>query len=275
MRNFSHSYCLGRQLLSYVTWRGLTLALFLCAAPPAIAHQTSLHASIVSIADAPLSITIPGSLHVSPNRGGSIQLKLRNVLDPITGKGVNRANNTAIVDVVINGVAQSLIKNFDLKSGGAQISFPKLDLIRFDLVEIHGAVVKNSEGVSFGTMGLKLPGTPLSSAIIQVQNTPSPITLAPTRDADTKITANGGELSLRLDQILPPDTTNNRVEVEYAVNGGAPVVFSKHFDIVQGIALVKEPLGLATGDIVEVLRIDVYDSNNNRFATLGVRIMNP
>ncbi len=266
---------LSHKLLSRIAWSGLALGLLLGLASPAVAHLTSLNASIVPIAGAPLTIKTPGSVQFSPNRGGRIQLKLRNVIDPMTGKGANSLNNTAAMDVVINGVPQTLMMPFTLKSGNAQIMFPGLNLFAPDLVEIQGLVVKDSNSIPFGTMGLKVPGLHFSSAIIQVQGTPSPITLAPTRDADTTITANSGVFTLRLDAITPAAATNNHVEVEYSVNGGVPVIFQKTFDIANGIGFVSEPLGLVSGDIVEVLRIDVYDANNDRFATLGVRIMSP
>lgn len=266
---------LGHKLPARLAWSGLALGLLLGLASPAVAHLTSLNASIIPIAGAPLTIKTPGSLQFSPNRGGVIQIKLRNVIDPGTGKGANNTGNTAAIDVVINGVPQTLTMPFALKSGNAQIMFPSLNLVAPDLVEVQGLVVKDSSSIPFGTMGLKVPGLHFSSAIIQVHGTPSPITLAPTRDADTTITANSGVFSLRLDQITPRNTSNNRVEVEYSVNGGAPLLFQQNFAIVNGIGLVMQPLGLVNGDIVEVLRIDVYDANNDRFATLGVRIMSP
>lgn len=275
MHSFLHSRRLSRKILSRVTWSSLALGLLLCLASPAAAHLTSLNASIIPIAGASVTIKTPGSLQFSPNRGGRVQLKLRNVIDPMTNKGVNSIGNTADMDVVINGVPQTLMLTFTLKSGNAQIMFPGLNLVAPDLVEVQGLIVKDSNGIPFGTMGLKVPGLHFSSAIIQVHGTPSPLTLAPTRDADTTITANSGVFSLRLDQITPRNTTNNHVEVEYSVNGGAPVAFQKNFDIVNGIGLVAAPLGLVSGDLVEVFRIDVYDSNNDRFATLGVRIMSP
>lgn len=275
MYHFFSPHHAGQGMLVRTFWSSLVLVSLLCVASPAAAHLTSLNASIIPIAGAPVTIKTPGSLQFSPNRGGRIQLKLRNVVNPLTGKGANSTNNTAVIDVVINGVPQTLMLSFSLKSGNAQLMFPGLNLVAPDLVAVQGLIVKDSNGVPFGTMGLKVPGLHFSSAIIQMHGTPSPITLAPTRDADTKITANSGVFSLRLDAIAPANAANNHVEVEYSVNGGAPVLFSKNFDIVNTIGLVMEPLGLVSGDIVEVLRIDVYDSNDDRFATLGVRIMSP
>ena len=267
---------LGRGAISRVTGQGLALVLLLCAPPSAVAHQTSLNGSVIPIAGAPATITVPGSFQFSPNQGGWIRVKLRNVVDPLTGKAITSNGNRISVDVVINGTPQALAVTFPLKSGSAAVSFPGLNLVAPDLVEVHGAVVKNASGVAFGRLGLVHPGVHFSSAIIQVQGTPSAITLAPTRDADTLITATkGGVFSLHLDSITPADAPGNRVELEIAVNGGAPELITRTFDIVDGYASVSEPLGLVNGDVVEVRRIDVYDSNNERFATLGVRIMNP
>jgi hypothetical protein len=42
-----------------------------------------------------------------------------------------------------------------------------------------------------------------------------------------------------------------------------------------GIAEIETPLGLPQGSVVEIRRLDVFDNNAIRFATLGVRIQNP
>jgi hypothetical protein len=121
----------------------------------------------------------------------------------------------------------------------------------------------------------------LSSALVQVDGSASPIMLASTRDADvTFSTARGGLVKVRFDKLHDPggnpiNTLNNKVEMELIVNGGAAQMHHIFFAIVDGFAQVELPLGLSRNDVVETRRIDIFDDNNIRFATLGVRIQSP
>ncbi|MBI3246161.1 MAG: hypothetical protein HYZ50_06610 [Deltaproteobacteria bacterium] len=253
-------------------WSGMVLALLLGGASPAAAHLVNANASLIPVSGVlPAKIVAPGSLQFSPNRGGQIKFKLHGVLNPVTGKAITSVNNSIAVDLVINGVPQTFTATFSIKSGNVQGSFPSLNLLKNDLVEIEGAAVKDSNGVQFGTMGLKHPGLHFTTAVIPVFGVPVDI------DADARIIAsNGGKFILSIELESPPlTTTNNKVELEILVNGAGPLVISKTFDIINGDGFVSEPLGLLAGDIVEVLRIDVYDSSSVRFATAGIRILSP
>ncbi len=120
----------------------------------------------------------------------------------------------------------------------------------------------------------------LSSAMVQVEEG-SFIRIAPSRDADvTWRTKKGGELKVRFDKLKDLsgndiNATGNRLDVEVTINGGAPQVLSFFFDIAHDSGEVDADLGLTAGDLVEIRRIDAYDPNGDRFATLGVRIQNP
>lgn len=272
MLNFFASRRAGQSRLGPTLWSSLVLALLLGGASPAVAHLVNANASLVPVGGVvPAIIIAPGSVQFSPNRGGQIKFKLRGVLDPMTGKAITSVNNTIDVDLVINGVPQTFTATFPIKSGNAIGTFPSLNLLKNDLVEIQGATVKNSVGVPFGTMGLKHPGLHFTTAIIPVFGVPIDI------DADARIIAsNGGKFMIDIELESPPLTRlNNTVELEIAVNGGAPFVVSKTFDILNGDGFAVEPLGLFAGDVVEVLRIDVYDSSATRFATAGIRILSP
>lgn len=122
---------------------------------------------------------------------------------------------------------------------------------------------------------------PLTSAIIQVPDSASPILLAPTRDADVSFLAKkGGMLKVRLDKLRDVNgnlinSVDNMLQLEIVVNGGSPQVRETSFAIERGHAKIETFLGLSQGDIVELRRLDILDSNNIRFATLGVRIQHP
>lgn len=271
MRVFLTSRWPHQRTLSYV----IAMLLGLCAATPVSAHLTSLRARLLPVTGAPILLNPSSQIELTPHRGGESKFKIKGVTDSLTGKPVTAADNTITVDLVINGVSQPQVLTFALTSGRASGSFPSLDLVATDLVEVKGVTLRDQNGALFGVMGVKIPGPPLSSAIIQAFDSPSPIQLAPTRDADVTLkTSHGGVLTVRLDAINPPDASNNRLELEIKVNG-APLPFYPSFDIVDGNAKVEVPLGLTNGDLVEVTRLDLYDAGNVRFATLGVRIMSP
>jgi hypothetical protein len=121
----------------------------------------------------------------------------------------------------------------------------------------------------------------LHSGVIQVHGSTSPILLAPTRDADVALsTKKGGEVKARFESVRDAgggltNATDNRMEFELSVNGGAPEVRQTSFAFVEGQALIKLFLGLSTGDVVAIRRLDFFDRDNIRFATVGVRILNP
>jgi hypothetical protein len=122
---------------------------------------------------------------------------------------------------------------------------------------------------------------PLTSAIIQVHGSPSPILLAPTRDADVSFLAKkGGMLKVRLDKLRDVNgnlihSVNNTLQFEIVVNGGSPQTRETSFVIDHGQAKIETFLGLSQGDIVELRHLNIFDNNNMRFATLGVRIQHP
>jgi hypothetical protein len=263
---------MGRNASWFASLSGVLLATLLSSASPAFAKLVNANASLVPVSGVvPAIIATPGSLQFSPNRGGQIKFKLRRVLDPATLKPINSSNNTIFVDLVINGVPQTVSALFSIKSGNAIGSFPSLNLLKGDLVEIAGASVEDSNNIQFGTIGLQHPGLHYTTAVIPVFGVPIDI------EADARIIAsNGGKFMIGIELESPPLTRlNNTVELEISINGGAPTVVSQTFDIVNGHGAALVPLGLANGAIVEVLRIDVYDSSATRFATAGIRILSP
>lgn len=259
-------------LLIRLCFNSLVLVLLLGGVSSTEAHLVNANVSLVPVAGAtPALIVTPGSLQFSPTRGGQIKFKLRNVLDLVTGKAITSADNTISVNLIINGTPHTLTTLFSLHSGRTQGSFPNLNLLAGDHVEIVGATVKDKNGIQFGAMGVKHPGPHFTTAIIPVFGSAVEI------DADARIIArNGGKFILSIELESPPLTMlNNIVELEVLINGTGPIIISETFDIMNGHGFVTKPLGLSANDIVEVRRIDVFDSNNIRFATAGIHITSP
>ncbi len=253
---------------------------------PAAAHQTSLSATLIAV-DGSVSPVKYGPktnlrLSLSSGNGGKLKFKLKRAVDA-GGNKITALGNTLRMEVILNGVPQSLQFPFDIINGNGKIGKALLGLVRPDIIEILEIVAEDQGGEPFATLGLiagKGPTKALASAIVQVEEG-SFIRVAPTRDSDISIKSKkGGELHVRFDKLRDAlgediNASGNRLELELAVNGVAPIVETFFFDIINDSGEVDENLGLTDGDVVEVLRADVYDPNGDRFATLGVRIQNP
>ncbi len=268
------------------TWRAMTAvlvlagALLLAGAPPAAAHHTSLRVPLVSVGGAvPLRLNGTGQFELLAGRGGEIRFKLSGVRDAASGLPASAAGNRLRVSLVVNGVPRVEEFVFAITKGLVAQVRRRLNLAANDAVEVRGVVLETSGGVAFGTIGIRSTGGKLSSALVNVVTSPSPLELADSRDADVELTGRaGGKLMVRFDRITPPDAPDNRVELEYSVNGGPPTVFtSAAFDIVDefGELVAVVGLGLAPADTVQILRLEVFDENGDPFAALGVRITGP
>ena len=255
-----------------------TAALLWCATP-ATAHHTSLQVPLVPVPGTASLVLLSGPAHIEfiPQHGGEIRFVFSGAKDRTTGKSITALGNTLEIDLVINGIPEQKTFPFDIKGSKARGTLPGLGLAPFDLVEVKAVAMLDHAGNQFGTMGLKYPGPSLSSALIQVFDTPSDLHLALTKDADVALTTmKGGTFTMRLDKVSPAPRAGNKAELEIAKNGGAPIVFEFPFAInSHGVAKVVANLnlGLVAGDVIEIRRIDLFDADGDRFATLGIRIM--
>jgi hypothetical protein len=252
-------------------------ALLAAGAPPALAHHTSLRVPLVSSGGAaPIRLGGTSQFELLAGRGGEIRFKLSGLTDPVTGLPLSLAGNTMRVSLVVNGVPRVEAIPFTITKGRVAQVRRRLNLTTNDAVEVRGVVLEAPGGAPFGTIGIRSTGGKLSSALVNVVSSPSPLELADSRDADVELTGRGGgRMTVRFDRITPADAPNNRVELEYSLNGGAPTVFtSAAFAIVDEFGVITSALGLglSPSDVVQILRLEVFDANGDPFAALGVRI---
>lgn len=119
----------------------------------------------------------------------------------------------------------------------------------------------------------------LVAGIIPVAG-PSTITLVNKHGSDVRIWASPpGELHIEFDRVedgtgLIGTFLNNTLELEITVDGVQRPLHVEFFDILSGTVDVKVPLGLTAHQNVWIDRIDLYDSNGDRFATMGSKIKN-
>jgi hypothetical protein len=268
------------------SWAGaVTLAGLLAFGSPAEAHQTSLNATLTEVVGSPSPIELSSStrakVSLSSSKGGRIRLKLRKTVDSL-GAPIDALGNALELDLVVNGAPQSVSLPFDIENGNGKAELPTLGLVSPDLIEILDIRLVDQNADAFAALGFSVgsgPSKALSSALIQVVGA-SPIFLAATRDADITLrTVLGGLLTARFDKLadifgLPINDAGCEMQLELTVNG-VNDLRTVSFDIIGGDAHIQENLGLSEGDVVEIERIDFYDSGGDRFATLGVRIQNP
>lgn len=254
--------------------------LLVAGAPPAAAHHTSLRVPVVaSGASVPIRITGSAQFELLAGRGGEIRFGMSGAQDAVTGQLVSGAGNTLRVSLTVNGVPRVEEIAFTIVRGRVAPVRRFLGLSANDAVAVQGVVAEAAGGAPFGTIGVRALGARLSSALVNVGASPSPLQLADSRDADVELSGRaGGRLTVRFDRITPPDAPDNRVELEYSVNGGPPAVFtSAAFDIVDEFGVLVAPLGVALGpaDALQIRRLEVLDENGDPFAALGVRITGP
>lgn len=119
----------------------------------------------------------------------------------------------------------------------------------------------------------------LVAGIINVDG-PSPITLVNKHGSDVRIWASPpGELHVEFDRVedgtgLIGTFYNNTLEFEITIDGVPQPMHTEFFDILGGTVDVKVPLGLTGHQNVWINRIDLYDENMDRFATMGSKIKN-
>lgn len=265
---------------------GIAVAIALITPSVADAHITSLKASFIPSAGSTSAVKFGPktgvSLSLSSGKGGVIKMKVKKLVDAVGGK-ISATGNNLRMDVIVKGTAATWLIPFDINNGNAKINNHPLGLFKPDIIEILDIKLQDSSGVAFGEFGFTNgagPNKALASAMVQV-NEGSPIKLADSRDADVTIKAkHGAELKVRFDKLHDGagndiNAAGNRLEVQLLVNG-TPKTENFSFDVVNdsGEVAVSIP-GLGTGDKVEIVKLDAYDSANKRFATLGVRIQNP
>jgi hypothetical protein len=254
--------------------------LLIAGAPPADAHHTSLRVPVVtSGASAPIRVTGAAQFELLAGRGGEVRFAMSGARDAVTGLPVSDAGHTLRVSLTVNGVPRVEAIAFTIVKGRVAQVRRLLNLSANDAVAVEGVVAETGAGVPFATIGGRALGPRLSSALVNVVTSPSPLHLADSRDADVELTGRAsGRLTVRFDRITPSDAPDNRVELEYSVNGGPPAVFtSAAFDIEDEFGVLVAPLGIALGpaDVLQIRRLEVFDENGDPFAALGVRITGP
>jgi hypothetical protein len=221
----------------------------------------------------------PAQFELLASRGGEIRFKLSGATNSASGLPASEVGNTLRASLVVNGVPRVEQISFSISKGRVPLTRRSLGLDANDAVEVRGVTLETSGGVAFGAIGVRASGPTLSSALVNVVTSPSPLELADSRDADVELTGRaGGKLTVRFDRITPADAPGNRAELEYSVNGGAPQVFtSAAFDIADEFGKLVAPLhlGLGSADVLQILRLEVLDENGHPFAALGVRITSP
>jgi len=266
----------------------LGLAL-LSGAAPARAHKQSMKLSLSTPPDStsPLRITKTATLNILQYAGGTIQMGLREVKDA-SGSRANATGNTLRFELRVNGVPRSVALPFDIVKGKTKykgfLSEPR-DLFKGDLIELVSVGLWDAQDRRFGVLGA-LPGAQLPilrSGVVFVVDTTSAIRFS--RGGDTLVRLrDDGYMNSGFDKLLDSagakiDAPGVRVEIELSVNGGAPEVRSYDYDITRGRSREggrpHTYLGLDISDEVEVRRIDIFDGEGNRFATLGVKIVSP
>jgi hypothetical protein len=253
--------------------------LLLVGAGPASAHHTSLRVPLVPAGSAPpIRLDGSGRFELLAAKGGEIRFTLSGAVDAVSGLPASATGNRLRASFLVNGVPQVNEVVFTITQGKVRSTTSKLGLQTNDAVEVRGVTLETSGGAVFAAIGVRSTGPTLSSALVNV-NSPSPIVLANSHDADVHLAGRaGGKLTVRFDRITPPDAPDNRAELEYSLNGGPPTVFtSPPFDIVDDLGKLIAPLHLTLGpgDVLHVLRLEVLDQNGDPFAALGVRITSP
>lgn len=260
----------------------------LSGASPARAHKQSMYLSVgpVKGSASPLVIEKAGGLRVSQYGGGQLSLVLPAVRDA-AGKKVTASGNQIRLELRVNGVAQSAVMPFDVTDGKAKakgfLSNPQ-DIFKGDLVEVVSMGAYDSSGVRFGMIGVTPEANHpvLRTGLVFVIDSLSPIRFS--RGGDVLVRTREGYMNSGFDKLLDAqgekiDSPGVRVEIEYSINGGPTQVESYSYDIVNGRSRPggrpHTNLGLSFDETVEVKRVDVFDADGNRFATMGVKIVSP
>lgn len=252
------------------------------------AHKQSMYLSVGPVVGgaSPLVIAKAGGLRISQYGGGQVSLVLPAVRDA-AGKKVTSAGNEIRLELRVNGVARDATLPFDVVDGKAKakgfLSNPE-DIFKGDLVEVVSMGAYDSSGVRFGLIGVTPEANHpvLRTGLVFVIDSQSPIRFS--RGGDVLVRTREGYVNSGFDKLLDAqgqkiDSPGVRVEVEYSVNGATPVVESYSYDIVNGRSRPggrpHANFALSFDETVEVRRVDVFDADGNRFATMGVKIVSP
>jgi hypothetical protein len=176
---------------------------------------------------------------------------------------------------------------FDVEAGHAAFFQPlDAELIKGDRVEVQSITLLDDVGAAFGTLGAP-PGNRrpiLMSSVVYVADSPSPVRFS--RGGDTNLLPNTSwtKFNAGFDVLLDPhgeriNNSGNHAEIELSVNGASPQVIVLPFDVKQG---KSQPGGrpatrlpFTKEDAIEVRRLDLFDPDGHRFATLGMKIVSP
>ena len=266
----------------------LVAGALLCAAAPARAHKQSMYLSVGPVvgSTSPLVITKAGGLRISQYGGGQVSLVIPAVRDA-AGNKVDAQGNEIRLELRVNGVAREATLPFDVVDGKVKakgfLSSPQ-DIFKGDLVELVSMGAYDASGVRFGLIGVTPEANHpvVRTGLVFVIDSASPIRFS--RGGDVLVRTREGYVNSGFDKLLDPmgekiDSPGVRVEVEYSVNGGPPEVESYSYDIVNGRSRPggrpHANFGISFDQTVEVRRIDVFDADGNRFATMGVKIVSP
>jgi len=211
-----------------------------------------------------------GFLVVRPTTGGSLQLDLP---QPPPGGAL-------VIDYRVNGVPLPG-KTYPIASDRQRwpLGFETHDQ---DKVEIQDVRVVDHGGNVVAALGAA--GNPRSTHVVAaplvwVVDTQSDVGF--TRGGDTLLKKNGA-WSVGFDALRSRSTgdrlnnAGNHAEIELSVNGGPWQVHRVEFDVQSGKSRPHgrpgRSVGTSPSDRVRVRRVDVFDAQGNKFATMGVRM---
>jgi len=244
-----------------------------------------VQARIASVAGGSSPITFGsrgnGLFRATERRGGKLRAKLAGLTDA-TGFPIDALGNTLHVDLVVNGVPQSVDYPFDLVHGRARVG-ESLGLVNGDSYEISNMELRDPTGVPFGVIGIPAGwrGNVMKASLVEVVTSPGSLGLLKGAGAQIRIKNGTAHVQLSLSKVIDANgdgvtTSGNRVEFEYDLNGVGPNVLTIPFDLVDGgTDLITGELAIGASDVLRTRRIDVFDSAGNRFVTLGVRVLHP
>jgi hypothetical protein len=241
-------------------------------AAPAYAHRPNIKAELRDVTTGQV-----GTLQVVPRPPAHVQLDMTNA----------PRNGQLVMTFRLNAVPIGQ-HTYQLNGSGSRLqSWPLGVGVEPDVLEVSDIRLLDQGGHTVAVISSLVPpaGTKLSgqyfmtSALAFVLDTASDVGY--TRGGDTTITRDG-RFTVGFDALRSRATNEhlnnigNYAEIEYVVNGGAPIVRRVFFDVRSGKSTPNGRPGthlhFTPGDVVEVRRVDVFDALDNKFATMGVRI---
>jgi hypothetical protein len=207
---------------------------------------------------------------ISPVTGGHVKLSLLG--RPVDGR--------LVITYRVNGVDRPEVSYpFSGLSGTWPLGFATVDQDKLEIRDVRVLDQGGTVVAVIGTGAVVRSGKVLSVPLVWVVDTVSDVGF--TRGGDTFLYKNGS-WNVGFDALRSRATNahlhnaGNYAEIEISVEGGSWQVLRVTFDVLSG---KSEPngrpgrnLGFHPGARVQVKRVDVFDSQGNKFATMGIRM---